>query len=149
MALRDLFKDWLAPAEDRQDQDPAHQQLAAAVLLVEIARSDFDVADAELAVVVERLAEHFALPVTEARELLAQAQAEHTDSTSLEPYVSALNREASHADKLALLDALWRVAYADGELHRYEEHMLRRVAELLFLSHADFIQIKLRVQGES
>lgn len=119
------------------------------MLLVEIARSDFDQDPAELRVMLDRLAAQFGLPAAEARELLQRAQAEHTDSTSLEPYVSALNQSASRAEKLDLLDALWRVAYADGELHRYEEHMLRRVAELLFLSHADFIQSKLRVQNET
>lgn len=127
-------------------KDPAERRrLAAAVLLVEIARSDFSLDEVELAAILGGLARQFDLPEQQARALLDEARREHGDSTSLQPYVAALNDAASHGEKLQLLEALWRVAYADGELHRYEEHMLRRVSELLFLSHSDFIKTKLKV----
>lgn len=145
MALGDLLRGWLGPAQETDKQHGG--RLAAAVLLLEIAGSDFDLADAELRVIKDSLKRQFDLGAEAVDELLAAAQAEHADSTCLQPYVSAFNAEASREEKRELLASLWRVAHADGVLHHYEEHMMRRIAELLFLSHADYIQTKLAVLG--
>ncbi len=132
----------------RIDAPQADQsRLAAAVLLVEIARADFSLAAEELQVIEQALAQQFGLSVADAQVLIKEAQAEHDAAICLAPYVAELNRRTSVAEKRALLEALWRVALADGVLDSHEEHMMRRVAELLFLSHADFIQSKLKVTG--
>ena len=147
MPLKDLLAGLFGP--EPETADPAEQKrMAAAVLLVEISRADMQMAEAELAVVRETLAQQFGLSRQDVDALLREARTEQDNSVSMQPYVAALNASASHEEKRALLQALWRVAYADGVLDQYEEHMMRRISELLFLSHADFIQTKLAVTGD-
>ncbi len=144
MKLAALLKKWLG--EDTAAQDPAAQRrLAAAVLLLEIARADFALAEPELATIRASLSAQFGLSEQAAGELLAAAEAEHADSTCLSPYVRVFNTQATREEKRELLAALWRVAHADGVLDQYEEHTMRRIADMLYLSHADFIRTKLAV----
>lgn len=146
--LKDLLDNLFPQADEQAENRSDRRKMAAAVLLVEIASADHDVDAQELDSVLRTLSEQFGLAPADARALLEQAQAEHAEHISLEPYVTALNEHADRAEKRDLLEALWRVAYADGHLHRYEEHMLRRIAELLFLPQQDFIQTKLKVTGQ-
>ena len=51
--------------------------------------------------------------------------------------------------KVRVVEMMWQLVYADGDKDRYEEHLIRQVAELLYLSHAEFIQARLQAEGES
>ena len=83
----------------------------------------------------------------EAQALLAVAEQRVEDSISLDEFTSVLNDTLTLADKRRCLVALWRVALADGRLDRFEEYALRKLGDLLHLSHADFIQAKLAAGG--
>ena len=78
--------------------------------------------------------------------LIHDAEQHQQDATSLYEFTSVLNEKCSQQEKFEILVNLWRVAFADGELDKYEDHRIRRIAELLNLSHREFIQAKLRVQ---
>ncbi len=148
MAFWDRFNRLLAVDADRPDPQERIRH-AAAVLLVEIARADYQDDPAEAAAVERALASHFGLSVTDAAELSAVARQERETAASFDEHLRTINAELGRTEKRSLLEFLWRVAYADGELHRYEEHLLRRICELLNLSHADFIQTKLAVHSSS
>ena len=66
----------------------------------------------------------------------------------LHPFTSVVHDRFDAHEKVKLIECLWRVAFADGNVDKYEEHMLRRIAELLHISHRDFIRTKLEVQAE-
>lgn len=147
MALQDLLKRFLGDEPEQQLDADARLRLAGAVLLLEIAQSDFELDARELAAVEQALGRQFQLAPEAAQQLIDQARAEHADSTSLEPYVRVLNQQCGRQERRDLLHGLWQVAHADGLLHAHEEHMMRRIADMLYLSHADFIQAKLAVLG--
>ena len=90
---------------------------------------------------------HFGLEPAEAEELIGLAEAEHADSTDYFQFTRLINDHYDYARKIRVVEALWRVAFADQELHKYEEHVIRRLAELLYVSHKDFINAKHRVLG--
>ena len=124
--------------------DPAQERrLAAAVLLLEVARSDFDHHDAERAALRAGLVRDFGDAEATVDALLEQAAARAKNSVSLFDFVQTLNRTMAPDDKRELLGLLWDVAHADGRVDPHEEHLLRQLADLLHLSHADFIRGKL------
>jgi uncharacterized tellurite resistance protein B-like protein len=124
--------------------DVEHERrLAAAVLLLEVARADYEHHGAERAALRAGLVRDFGVPESTVDALLAQAQGHAEASVSLFDFVETLNRTMTAGDKRGLLHLLWRVAHADGRVDPHEEHLLRRLADLLHLSHADFIRGKL------
>lgn len=145
-ALRNFFDQHIAPGPDEpQASAERRAQIAAAVLLVEVARSDHDFSDAERQAVLASVERKFGLSATEARELLALAEAESREAHDIFQFTSKIDKSFSPEQKVKFLEELWRAAYADSKLHEYEEHLIRRVADMLHLSHSQFIGAKLRV----
>lgn len=122
-------------------------RLASAVLLVELARADASHSGEERAALHQQLRERFALDTDETETLLTAAEQSADQSVSLHRYVDDINRGLDYAEKKSVLKMLWQIAYADGALHHHEEHLLRRIADLLHLGHSDFIRLKLQVLG--
>ena len=80
--------------------------------------------------------------------LFEQAKQGVEDANDLYQFTKVINAQASLDEKINLLKGLWLVALADGDLDAYEDHRIRRISELLFLSHSEFIQSKLAAQAE-
>lgn len=143
--LRQLLRD--APRTSASPHD--ERQLAAAVLLLEVARADYDHQPAERDALRAGLAREFGVPEAALERLLGEAELRAKQSVSLYEFVTTLNRTMTADDKRGLLDLLWEVAHSDGKVDPHEEHLLRQLADLLHLSHADFIRGKLKARGES
>jgi uncharacterized tellurite resistance protein B-like protein len=145
-ALRKFFDQHIAPQADESDADAERRaQIAAAVLLVEVARSDHDYSDAERQTVLGSVQGKFGLSAREAQELLALAEAESHGAHDIFQFTSKIDASFSVDKKVRLIEELWRAAYSDSKLHEYEEHLIRRIADMLHLSHSQFIGAKLRV----
>lgn len=122
--------------------------LACAALLFEVSRVDFSVDEVELGALAKALEKKFALSGTQVQELIELAREEIRQSTSYHEFTNLINNSFQYEQKVQLVEMMWRVAYADQHLDRYEEHLVRKVAELLYVSHVDFIQAKHRaLQG--
>lgn len=119
-------------------------ELAAIALLLEIGRADHEMADSERLSVLAAAARVFGLDEAASAALLAKAEQRVEASISLDEFTNVINQEWSVADKRACLVAMWQVALADGRLDRFEEFYLRKICDLLHLSHQDFIQAKLK-----
>lgn len=134
----------------RQDESAASAEdrarLAAAALLVEVVRSDEHLSAAEREAVLGSVERKFGLEKQAAEELVALAEAEAREAHDTFQFTSRINANFSHDQKLRLIEDLWRVAYADAALHRHEEHLIRRVADLLHVSHRAFIVAKLKAE---
>lgn len=129
--------------------EPARRRLACAVLLLECARADYEHHEAELAEVRAALSARFGLSPEELERLVADANAEARRAISLHEYVERLNAQLLPPDKREIMEMLWRVAYADGRVDPHEEHLLRRLANLLHLPHRDYIAAKLAAGGHA
>jgi uncharacterized tellurite resistance protein B-like protein len=118
--------------------------LAVAALLVEVLRADYEVGPDERQQVMHSVAALLGLEATATQALVEEAERQIDRSHDLYQFTSQINRTCSEAEKLRLLEALWRVADADTAVHKYEEHLIRRVADLLHVPHSAFIAAKLR-----
>jgi uncharacterized tellurite resistance protein B-like protein len=141
------LKDWIQRQIGAERTDAATVgglNLAVAALLVEVLRADYDVADSERQQVVESVSRLLGLAEPEAAALVVEAERHIDQSHDLYQFTSQVNRAYSDSEKLQLLEALWRVAQADDVVHKYEEHLIRRVADLLYIPHSGYITAKLR-----
>ncbi|HYW90878.1 MAG TPA: TerB family tellurite resistance protein [Gammaproteobacteria bacterium] len=145
--LREFFTEH-AGRDSQVDLDE-RLRVACAALMVEMERADARTDAAEQHTVARLLAEHFSLTEEQTARLLEFADERADDATSLYEFTSLIHAHFSIEEKRELLAMLWRTAYADGRLNKYEEALVRKVAELLYIPHQDFIAIKLRVQGET
>ncbi len=135
-----------------QTHDPGQQehalQLATAALLMEMTIADSAISDAERKVVEENLQRVFTLTDDETRKLSELAEQEAEEATSLYQFTGIINREYTPAEKVLVVEMLWRVAFSDGRLDPNEEHLVRKLAGLLHVPHREFIQSKHRVEEE-
>ncbi|MBL7002600.1 MAG: TerB family tellurite resistance protein [Gammaproteobacteria bacterium] len=132
-----------APTEKESADSHQHQiQLITATLLIEISKADFSQDTNEIQRINVLLKNHFQLSQAEAISLTELAQ-EHSDQlTSLQHLTRELNETISQQDKVEVIELMWQVVYADGEKDRYEEHLMRKVADLLYVAHSDFIKAR-------
>ena len=129
--------------------EPEHTiELAAAVLLIEVALSDADLDESEHDEILISLQEAFALSDWEVAKLVDLAHEEHGRHSSFHPFIRVINEGLEQEEKFALLRLLWRVALSDDQLHKYEESQLRKIADWLYLPHREFVRAKLEVQAE-
>lgn len=133
--LRDLLVP--KPAEKAPSE-----ALSTALLLLELAGSDFDTDDAELARIGSLLCQHYGLDGAALDQLLTEARSRARQSVSLHDYVQTLNHSLDADGKRRLIAMLWQVALADGRIDKYEEHLLRRLVDLLYIPMADYIQAR-------
>lgn len=125
--------------------DPDRVQLALAALLVEMARADFDQQQEEDLAIARMLGKHFGLDQDAATDLLVRAQGAVDDAVSLHDFTRALHENLTSDEKFCVVEMLWRVALADGHLDRYEDGLMRKVSELLYVRHGDLVRIRNKV----
>ena len=123
-------------------------KMAAAVLFVEVMHADHKVDKRERQLVKQALQECFSLSTHEAEELMQLAEERVKDVTSLHEFTSILHSRLNNEEKIMLLEQIWRIALADNNVDKYEEHLVRRIAELLYIKHRDYIRAKLNAEAE-
>jgi uncharacterized tellurite resistance protein B-like protein len=137
------FKALFADEKDGSNQLEEHSlELASAALLYEVARADFTQDAEEEARLSTALQSAFALTEKELERIQSVASDKVDESTSLYDFTRVLNDSATPEEKVKVIELMWDVAYADGEISKYEEHLIRRVAELIYVSHSDFMRMK-------
>ena len=117
-------------------------QMASAALMVEMLHVDEQVTTEEDEKLRLLLAQRFNLDSSEIEALIDLAHNEKHEATDYYQFTSLLNNHYSQQQKIDLVEDLWQLAYADHELDKYEEHLLRRLAELLHVPHQDYIRTK-------
>jgi len=142
-ALKALFE---TPAEETAEARRHRLHLAAAALLIETARADFTQDAEEEQALSSLLSKSLQLDDSEITELIAQATTQVDESTSLYEFTRVINDHYTPQQKQQLIHAMWVVAYADGNLDKYEEALIRQVAELTYVAHEDYIRAKLRAK---
>ncbi|MCC5793970.1 MAG: TerB family tellurite resistance protein [Chromatiales bacterium] len=139
----------LGPQDRAVEQLPGESiQLAVAALLVEIARADMSRHESQARAKRRLLADYFRLSDPQAAALVQEAEAAVDQSVSLRDFTAPLHRRLAHAEKLMIIEMLWRVALADRELDRLEDHLVSKLAELLYVDRRDVLRLRDKVQGE-
>jgi len=124
-------------------------QMASAALMVEMLHVDQQVTTEEDEKLRLLLKQRFNLDSSEIEALIDLAHNEKHEATDYFQFTSLLNEHYSQQQKIDLVEDLWQLAYADHELDKYEEHLLRRLSELLHVPHQDFIRTKHKTLKEN
>jgi uncharacterized tellurite resistance protein B-like protein len=144
--LRSLFRQMLQDGGD-SGTNTVSIQLAMASLLCEVAKADYQQDPREHAAKVHLLSRLLDLDEAAATQLLQQAQQKSKSAVSLYEFTDQL-RALSPTERFQLIEAMWQVAYADGVLNPMEEAVIRQVADLIYVDHAEFIRAKLSAQSQ-
>ena len=128
-------------ASNPVEQERAYR-LATAALLIEMTRADHDVKGVERDAVTQAVRRAFELDLDQTEELVTLAEQEADEATSLYEFTRLINRHFDAKQKEHVVELLWQVALADGELDKYEEHLVRKVADLIYVPHRSYIRAK-------
>ena len=138
----------LQPAGGASPALSDHQkQLAVAALLIEVAMADHQFSDVELNNLSVILARKFTLSREQLDELISLAKNETNRATSLHQFTQLISQYCGDEEKFKLMIAMWEMAYADGNLDKYEDYIIRKVADLIYVPHSEFIRAKSLVKA--
>ncbi|MDO8908878.1 MAG: TerB family tellurite resistance protein [Pseudohongiella sp.] len=121
-------------------------RLASAALMFELLTTDRHIDEREIAVFKSILMDSFNLNTEELDNIIQLAEEEAKQAVSLYEFTSLINESYQYEDKLVLIENMWRLALADQHLDKYEEQLIRKTADLIYVSHGDFIKLKLKVR---
>ncbi len=142
--IKEYFEDLF---QDKTDNNTPHKntiELATAVLMIEISLADDHIQEEERQVIKSLLTSNFDLDQDEINKLICLAEEEVDHAVSLYEFTKLLNDTISMSEKINIIEHLWRVAYADSIIDKYEEYYIRKIADLLYISHSNYIQSKLK-----
>lgn len=142
--IQNFFSQFIAPDKADAPIGPHALQLATAALLMEMMRMDDQITAPERATALATLRGEFGLTTDELDTLVALAEQEAKQATSYYQFTSLVNKACDPAQKVRIIEYLWQVAYADGHLDAHESHLLRKIADLLYVPQSEYIAAKLR-----
>ena len=116
------------------------------MLLIEVMRSDAESTDQEQATVLNILKQQFNLPDAEVAQLSELGHQTAKAAHDFHQFTSLINRELELSEKIRIIETLWQVAYADQKISAHENHLMRRIADLLHISHGDYVAAKMRAK---
>ena len=121
-------------------------ELATAALLLEVSRADGEISADEREATARALQGKFHLTPAETSALLQLAEAEVREASDTFQFTSLVNKRFTRDQKIRVVELMWRVAYADGDRDVFEDHMIRKLADLLYVDHGDYIAAKLKAR---
>ena len=145
--LRDIFNNSLINSDQGGSADRDHAlRLATAALLIEVVRADYEEDIKETEAVIWQLQTHFDLTEEETLLLVEEAAQKADHSVSLQEFTRLLHENLSAKEKHSVIEMLWLIALADDHLDKHEDYVVRKVAELLYVTHGDLIRIRNEVK---
>jgi len=144
--IKNFFEDKLA-VKDEQDIEH-HLRLATAALMIEMMLDDGEAHEMEEKVLIENLKSTFKLEDNETLELFNLAHAEVKEAVDYHQFTTLIAKNFTQEQKVKVIENLWAIAYADEDLDQFEELMVRRIADLIYVTHSEFMQAKHRIIKE-
>ncbi len=135
---------------DAQEQDESERvQMATCVILLEVAKSDDEFSSIEKATIEAIFKKDFDISDEAAAEMMEIAKKKREESVDLWEFTHIINENYSKEEKKKIVEAAWKVIYADEKLHRYEDHFVHKLSKLLRLRHSDLIEAKLKAKYDN
>ena len=139
----DRVADAIAAADDKPDLDRDEAiRMATAVLMIDVARADHVFDESEFDSVLQLVQSHFALPAEQAAELVVGANDKAEDLVSAYDFTKVLHEHLDHGEKAQIVSLLWKIAYADGRLDKYEDSLVLKISDLLHVSRGLVMRLK-------
>jgi uncharacterized tellurite resistance protein B-like protein len=146
-ALKKIYEQLIQPSSGKTEKiDENAIQVATAALLIEMMRADGCVSEEERRAVMQTIQSRFNLTEEEAKSLKKLAEEKIRKSTDYYEFTCLIHKELPYAQKVEIIERLWEIAFIDKNLDKYEEYIVRKIADLIYVEHKDFIEAKLRVK---
>ena len=142
MKLLDKFFNKSGSSSDNKELDPHQLQLATCILLIEVSKSDDDYDVDEQEKIISLIKSKFVLTDQEITEVFDASNKHHDKMISLYEWTDIINKECSYEQKLVIIGFMWDIAYVDSKIDKYEDYIIRKVADLIYVKHQDFIGLK-------
>jgi len=143
-ALKSLLEN--GGAQPAAAHERRHLHVAVASLLHEATRVDLSESEDESAAALAALGDLFGLRGRDGAAVLAEGREKAKQLTSYYGPVSAVKRDTGQPERVRLIEHLWRIAYADGRLDQYEDHYVRKIGRLLYVSNTDILLARNRAR---
>lgn len=146
-SIKSYFENKLSNATEAENNTGVSKtDLASAALMIEVINSDHQLDERETDEFLHVLETSLNIPEDDLREMVRLAEEQASKATSLFEFTRLINDEYDYQQKLQLVKNMWRVAFSDDELDKYEESLIRKVSDLIYVSHSDFIRMKLEAR---
>ena len=147
-SIKSFFEKNLTKKEEEEAPSSAKGRvdLTCAALLVEVMNSDHELDEREHQEFMAVLQQSYNIAESDIEELIQLAKDEAFEATSLYEFTKLINDSYDYEQKVELIENMWRIAFSDKRLDKYEDHLIRKVSELIYVSHSDFIKTKLKVR---
>ena len=122
---------------------------ACIALMLETSMADDLLDESEIKTLKATLINDFKLEETEIDELIEISKKNVDDSTSLYDFTRDINDNFEAEERIKLIESMWKIAYADGNIDKFEEHIIRKVSNLIYVSHSDFIKAKISAKEKT
>ncbi len=147
-ALKQFVEELVGGHTAERHFDETDHRLAAVALLVHAMQIDGTIEDTEKAMLAELVRERYGLDARDAATLVAEAEEKNAEAVDLYSFTSVLKRALDDEHRQEVVKMLWRIVYADGNVHEFEDNLVWRVAELIGVSSRDRIRIRKEVEGD-
>ena len=144
-AIREFFEQRLVSGQTAVRKEHT-LELATATLLAEVVRLDGAIDGRERAAVLDAIRSQFHLSAEEAETLFALAETQAREATDYYQFTSLIRERYSQEERQEIVELLWQAAYADAHLSAHEQHVVRKIADLLYVPHSAYIAAKMRAQ---
>jgi uncharacterized tellurite resistance protein B-like protein len=138
-----------ASDQDSELDTQTRMALATAALLVELMKSDSHIDKREKETLRQVISVSFNIEQSALDDIVALAEQQSHEASSLYEFTALINQQYSYQQRVELMESLWRVAFADSTIDKYEEHLIRKIADLIYVNHSDFIKAKLKVRDDA
>ena len=146
-SIKQFFDKKLVYVEEEQPlSNTFRTHLACAALLIEVINSDQKLEEQETEAFLAVLKENLNISNEDIDELVELAQTQAKEATSLYEFTRLINDDYDYKQKIGLIENMWRIAFSDNNLDKYEDHLIRKISDLIYVSHSDFIKAKLKVR---
>ena len=140
--IKSLFKNEKKSVLPTKEDYNVNLTCASLIIEVALADKDFDVTEINLLKII--LKDSYNISPEKIDSLIESAESTVENNTSIYSYTREINDSLNYEQKIDLLDGLWKISYADGTLDKFEEHLVRKISDLIHISHGDFITSKLK-----
>jgi uncharacterized tellurite resistance protein B-like protein len=144
--IKEFFSQFIEPGSRNEPDGERALQVATAALLLEMMRMDDRIEEAERHAIAETLRQQFDLDVRQVETLVALAGEEARQASDYYQFTSLINKSCDAGQKVRIVENMWRIAMIDGHLDAHELHLMRKIADLLYVGHADYVAAKARAR---
>ena len=146
--FKNVFGEQKAEGQKEEVDSEERVKIASCVLLLEAASADGNIDDDERKTIFEILNQEFSLSEEDAKELVSISSMEKQESIDIYQNTKIIDKNLSYDEKVNVLVNIWKVIFADGRLDKHEDHLIHRIADLMKVSHGDFIDAKMEAKKE-